>query len=80
MTLGKTPAKNQAESSIAFGEVELLNRAMNLAFAALLGDPELVNTEAEKINAVTNADIKNAALKVLTENNCSTLYYRKQKK
>jgi len=72
--------KNQAESSIAFGEVELLNRAMNLAFAALLGDPELVNTEAEKINAVTNADIKNAALKVLTENNCSTLYYRKQKK
>ncbi len=72
--------KNQAESSIAFGEVELLNRAMNLAYAALLGNPELINEEAEKIKAVTTADVKNAALKVLKPTNCSTLYYRKKAK
>jgi len=72
--------KNQAESSIAFGEVELLNRAMNLAYSALLGDPELINKEADKIRAVTAADIKSSAVRVLQDSNCSTLYYRKKAK
>jgi zinc protease len=68
--------KNQAESTLAFSEVELLNRAMNLAFAANAGLPDLVNHEAEKIQAVTVGEVQEMAKKVLSKNNCSTMYYR----
>ncbi|MFN8417523.1 MAG: pitrilysin family protein [Cytophagaceae bacterium] len=68
--------KNQAESTLQFGEVEVLNRAMNLAYAAVLGDPELVNSEPGKIQAVTHSDIKRVASEVLNKNNSSTLFYR----
>lgn len=67
--------KNQALSSLAFGEVQILNRAMNLAYNALLGEPELINIEEEKISAVNKNDILAQAHSILTENNSSTLYY-----
>lgn len=70
--------KNQAESTLAFSEVELLNRAMNLAYAASIGNPDLVNKEAEKIQAVTVEDIQNMAKQVLRKENSSTLYYRSE--
>ena len=69
--------KNQAEATLAFSEVELLNRAMNLAFAANAGDPELVNQEAAQIQAVTPDDVQTMARQVLRKDNCSTLYYRR---
>ena len=67
--------KNQAISSIVFGEVQVLNRAMNLAYFALLGDAGLANTEDEKLQAVASQDILNQAQETLVENNSSTLYY-----
>lgn len=72
-----TKVKNQAEATLAFSEVELLNRAMNLAFAANAGDAELVNQEAARIQAVTPADIQAMARQVLRKENSSTMYYRK---
>ncbi len=69
--------KNQAETVLAFSEVELLNRAMNLAFAANAGNPELVNQEAAVIQAVTPEAIQRVARQVLRKDNCSTLYYRR---
>lgn len=71
--------KNQAESSLVFSEIELLNRAMNLAYATVLGDPNLINQESEKIQAVTSDKILTAAQNVLRSENCSTLYYRAEK-
>jgi predicted Zn-dependent peptidase len=71
--------KNQAETSIVFGNIELLNRAMNLAFAANIGNPELVNIEPSLIASVSSNDIWNVAKKVLDKNNCSTLYYKSVK-
>ena len=68
--------KNQAISSVAFGEMELLNRAMHLAFAANLGDPNLANKEIESINAVTAESVIQAAKEILRPENCSTLYYK----
>lgn len=70
--------KNQAEATLAFSEVELLNRAMNLAYAANAGNPDLVNQEAELIQAVTPADIQAMARQVLRKGNCSTMYYRRE--
>lgn len=68
--------KNQALSSHAFGEVQLLNRAMNLAYFDLLGDANMTNQEEELINAVTAEKIKSLAETILKEENSSTLYYK----
>ncbi|MEA5138202.1 M16 family metallopeptidase [Arcicella rigui] len=68
--------KNQAESTLVFSEVELLNRAMNLAFAANAGNVEYVNQESGKIQAVTVDDISTQSQLILKKENCSTMYYR----
>lgn len=68
--------KNQAVSTIEFGEVEVINRAMALAFASLSGDTNLVNTEKQKIDAVTLDDIQRVAREILREENSNVLYYR----
>jgi len=69
--------KNQAESTMAFDEVELLNKAMNLATYTLLGDTELINREADKVAAVTSGDIDAVKHKILRKENSNTLYYHK---
>jgi zinc protease len=75
--LGKV--KNQTESTLEFGEVELMNRAMNLAFAKLSGDAHLVNRESQLINEVTVEDIKRVASEIFRTENSSTLYYEAEK-
>jgi zinc protease len=67
--------KNQATSTLAFGEVEVMNRAMNLAFAKLSGDANLVNNEVKMIEAVTEGDLQRVANDALIETNASVLYY-----
>jgi zinc protease len=68
--------KAQAESSLEFGEVEVMNRAMNLAFAKLSGDANLVNQEGERINNVTTSDIQRVAKDIIQESNSGALYYK----
>ncbi|MFY0687965.1 MAG: insulinase family protein [Cyclobacteriaceae bacterium] len=70
--------QNLAESSMVFGEVELLNRAMNLAFSTALGNTDLINQELEHIRAVTTDDVKQIGEQVLKKDNCTTLYYKKE--
>jgi zinc protease len=72
--------KNQAEATLEFGEVEVMNRAMNLAFAALSGNPDLVNEEAKHIQSVQTSDIYEAAHEILREDNSSVMYYQSTKK
>jgi zinc protease len=72
--------KNQAEAVQEFEEVEVINRAMNLAFSSLSGDPDLVNKERKKIRDVTREDIQRVAAQTLREENTSVLYYRARKK
>jgi zinc protease len=68
--------KNKAESSLVFSEVELLNRAMALAYAAVQGDVDRVNQETEKLQAVSPSEIQKSAQDILKAENSSTLYYR----
>jgi zinc protease len=68
--------KNQAESTVAFSEVELLNRAMNLAFAANAGNANFANQESEKIQAVTPDSLMAASQKIIQPHNATTLYYK----
>ncbi|GAB3906284.1 pitrilysin family protein [Larkinella knui] len=71
-----TKVKNQAEATLVFSEIELLNRAMNLAYAANAGNADWVNQETERIQAITPDDIQSIAQKLLRKENSSTLYYR----
>jgi zinc protease len=71
--------KNQAYATLEFGEVEVMNRAMNLAFCALSGDPNIVNEEGAKIKAVTAKDIQRVAKDIFKEENSSVMYYRSQR-
>ncbi len=70
-----TKARNQALTTIEFEKVEVINRAMNLAFATLSGDVDSVNQESEKIARVSAEDIQQAAAEILRPENSSTLYY-----
>src|SRR5688572_2278139 len=71
--------KNQTESTLEFGEVEVLNRAMNLAFAKLSGNTALVNEESKLINLTTLDDISRVARNILREENSSVVYYEAEK-
>ena len=67
--------KNRVESQIEFAEMEVLHKAMSLAYAELLGDANLVNTEKSLYQKVTSAEIQAEAKNILQKENCSTLYY-----
>jgi zinc protease len=67
--------KHQALATAAFGEVELLNRVMNIAFAANAGDVNYCNQDKEKIEAITAEMMHEQANKALRSENCSTLIY-----
>ena len=67
--------KNKTESTIAFEDMSVMNRANSLAFYELLGDAELMNSELEKYAAVTTEDILNESKNIFKEENSSTLYY-----
>lgn len=68
--------KNKAESTMVFSEMELLNRAMNLAYAEMLGDLSLVNQEVEKVRAVSSDAVMKAANRILSRENASVLRYK----
>ena len=67
--------KNQAESSHDFSQVELLNRAMSIAFAANHGDASLCNADTQKLAKVTPESLNLMAKKIMRPENCSTLFY-----
>jgi zinc protease len=67
--------KNQAESTIVFGEIEVMNRAMGLAFASLSGDANLINEESGLIKKVTATEIKSMAQQLLQKEKSTVLHY-----
>ena len=71
--------KNKVESTLIFSESNVLNKAMNLAFFELLGDAELINREVEHYERIQVADIQRVAQEILTQENCSELYYKANK-
>ena len=74
-----TKVKNKTEASHEFGEVDVLNKATNLAIAELLGDAGMINQEVQKYLAVTAEEIREQAQLIFREGNCSTLYYKSTK-
>lgn len=68
--------KNQAAATLAFGEVEVLNRAMNLAFASLSGDAGLANRESAIVESIMLEDVQKIAREIIREDNSSVMYYQ----
>ncbi len=68
--------KNKMESTLAFSELNVLNKAINLAFFEIIGDADLINREAALYQQVTAEDIREVARRLLTPENCSELYYK----
>lgn len=68
--------KNKIEASLIYSEVNILNKAMNLAYHELLGDGENINNETAKYNAVTSELIQQTSKQIFTPKNCTTLYYK----
>ena len=54
-------AKNKFETAHVYGEISVLNKAMNLCYAELLGSADLVNKELQFYSAVDLASIRNWA-------------------
>ncbi|XOV92483.1 MAG: M16 family metallopeptidase [Bacteroidota bacterium] len=67
--------KNQSESNHLFAQMEVLNRAMGLAYATFLGSTDLVNQEQKHIRNVTKSNVEDAIGRVLIDTNCSTMFY-----
>ncbi len=67
--------KNKNESSIAFADVNILNKAMNLAYYEHIGHLDLINKQVEIYNAITKEDIQEMAQKYLVKTNCNELRY-----
>jgi predicted Zn-dependent peptidase len=67
--------KNKTESMIAFEDITVMSRANSLAFYELLGNPELINEELAKYNAVTAEDIQALSEQIFDSSNSNVLRY-----
>lgn len=71
--------KNKFEANNVFGEINVMNKAMNLAFFEMLGDAAMINSEVEEHNSVIEDEIRITADKLFRVENSSTLRYLSKK-
>ncbi|NUM49608.1 MAG: insulinase family protein [Flavobacteriales bacterium] len=74
-----TKVKNKVVSGILFSHVNVLNKAMTLAYSELLGNANLINTETDLYLTVTTQDIQQRAAEIFIPKNASTLVYHSKK-
>lgn len=67
--------KNKFEANNVFGEINVLNKAMNLAYFEMLGDAAMINTEVAEHNSVTPEEIQSVSQRIFRPENSSTLLY-----
>ncbi len=71
--------KNKFEANTLFGELNVMNKAMNLGFYEMLGDPALINREVGLYRAVGDDDIRSFSSRTFRPENSSTLIYNTKK-
>ena len=67
--------KSKIITYLAKSNLSILNKAMDLAYAEVLGDVSLINKRSEFYQAVTQEDIQRVAQKYFQEKNSSVLEY-----
>ena len=68
--------KNKFEANMLMGEINVMNKAMNLGFYAMIGDLKLLNTEADIYRSLSREELMSFARRCFSANNSSTLIYR----
>ena len=68
--------KNQSEAMKSYESIQLLNRAMNLAYFAHLGKPELYWEEFEQKSRIDPGQIHAWAKRLLREEHSSVIHYQ----
>ena len=72
--------KNKFEANMLMGEINIMNKALNLGFYDFSGDITLINREAEIYRSLTREQVMVFAARRFTERNSSTLIYRATQK
>lgn len=75
-----TKVKNKIEMTKELSEVNVLNKAISLAYYEMLGDANLVNTDIINYQNVSRDDIEKTAKEMFTAGNSSTIYYKSAQK
>ncbi len=70
--------KNKFEAATLFGEINVMNKAMNLGFYEMAGDLTLINREVEIYRSIGAQRIMEFCGRLLTQEGSSTLIYRKK--
>ena len=68
--------KNKFEANMLMGEINIMNKALNLGFYAMTGDITLLNREAEVYRSITREEIMEFSARCFAKDNSSTLIYR----
>lgn len=67
--------KNQSETALAGADVDLLHRAINLAYFTLLGDPDGFDKELDRVASVTHQEIEETFSSLIRPEKENTLIY-----
>ena len=70
--------QNKVEANLIYSELNILNKAMNLASFELLGDANLINSETMNYQNISPLQIQKVAKELFRHNNCSELFYHAQ--
>ncbi|MDO5487650.1 MAG: pitrilysin family protein [Rikenellaceae bacterium] len=68
--------KNKFEANTLFGELNVMNKAMNLGYYEMIGDLELINREVEIYRSQQATDVADFSKRTFRKENSSTLIYR----
>ena len=71
--------RNKFEANILFGELNVMNKAMNLSYYAMLGDMSLLNGEVAIYNSITPEDIMDFSQKFFRRDQSTTLVIRSKR-
>ena len=68
--------KNKFEANMLMGEINIMNKALNLSFYEMTGDITLINREAEIYRSLSREEVMAFGARCFTKENSSTLIYR----
>ena len=72
--------KNKFEANTLFGELNVMNKAMNLGYYSMIGDLSLINREVDIYRSLSKDDIARFSQNIFRKENSSTLIYRAKKR
>ena len=68
--------KNNFEANTLFGELNVMNKAMNLGYYEMIGDLGLINREVDIYRSLAREEVADFSQRIFRTENSSTLIYR----